>query len=124
MNTVTKKQMKVLIVDDNTEMRRLLRSFVTRLAEAVYECEDGAQAVDAYAAEHLTAADWVLMDIEMSRLDGLEATRQLKSVWPDARVCIVTGYDLPEWREAAVAAGASGYVLKENLIELRQRLQS
>lgn len=107
--------MKVLIVDDNAEMRRLLRGLVTRLAEAVYECEDGAQAVDAYTAEHLTAADWVLMDIEMPHVDGLEATRQLKSVWPDARVCIVTAYDLPEWREAAQAVGATGYVLKEEL---------
>jgi CheY-like chemotaxis protein len=88
MNTVTDGQrtMKVLIVDDNAEMRRLLRGFVARLAEAVYECEDGAEAVEAYAAEHLTAADWVLMDIEMPRVDGLEATRQLKRHWPDARV--------------------------------------
>jgi CheY-like chemotaxis protein len=112
--------MKVLIVDDNAGMRRLLRGYVMRLAEAVYECEDGAQAVDAYAAEHLTAADWVLMDIEMPRVDGLEATRQLKSIWPDARVCIVTGYDLPEWRDAAAAAGASGYVLKEELHAVRR----
>jgi len=116
--------MKVLIVDDNAEMRRLLRSFVTRLAEAVYECEDGAEAVAAYAAEHLTAADWVLMDIEMPRVDGIEATRQLKSHWPDARVCIVTGYDEAELRQAAQEAGACSYVLKENLPELRQRLQS
>ena len=116
--------MKVLIVDDNAEMRRLLRGFVTRLAEAVYECEDGAEAVAAYAAEHLTAADWVLMDIEMPRVDGLEATRQLKRHWPDARVCIVTSYDSPEWREAAGAAGASGYVLKEELHTVRGLLRA
>jgi CheY-like chemotaxis protein len=112
MNAVTDRQrtMKVLIVDDNAEMRRLLRGLVARLAEAVYECEDG--------------ADWVLMDIEMPRVDGLEATRQLKSLWPDARVCIVTGYDLPEWREAAQAAGATGYVLKEELHTVRRVLRA
>lgn len=115
--------MKVLIVDDNAEMRRLLRSLVTRQVEAVYECEDGAQAVDAYATEHLTAADWVLMDIEMPRVDGLEATRQLKSIWPDARVCIVTGYDRPELREAAKTAGASDFIAKENLHIVRRLLQ-
>jgi CheY-like chemotaxis protein len=116
--------MKILIVDDNAEMRRLLRSLVARLAEAVYECEDGAEAVAAYAAEHLTAADWVLMDIEMPRVDGLEATRQLKRQWPDARICLVTGHDLPEWREAAQAAGASGYVLKEELHTVRGLLRA
>ncbi len=116
--------MKVLIVDDNAEMRRLLRSLVARLAENVYECEDGAQAVDAYAAQHLTANDWVLMDIEMPRVDGLEATRQLKSVWPDARVCIVTGYDRPELREAAQTAGAYDFIAKENLHTVRRLLQS
>lgn len=116
--------MKILIVDDNPEMRRLLRSLVARLAEAVCECEDGAQVVEAYAAERLTAADWVLIDIEMPRVDGLEATRQLKSLWPDARVCIVTGYDLPEWREAAAAAGACGYVLKEEMHTVRGLLRA
>ncbi|MEP7338914.1 MAG: response regulator transcription factor [Acidobacteriota bacterium] len=116
--------MKVLIVDDNAEMRRLLCSLVNRLAEAVYECEDGAQAVETYAAQHLTAADWVLMDIEMPHLNGLQATRELKHRWPDARVCIVTGYSQPEWREAARAAGASGYVLKEQLHTVRHILQT
>lgn len=115
--------MRVLIVEDNAGMRRLLRSLVSRLAEAVYECEDGAQAIETYATEHLTATDWVLMDIEMPRLDGFQATRQLKSHWPDARICIVTGCDLPEWREAAAAAGASGYVLKEHLHTVRRILQ-
>ena len=116
--------MKVLIVEDNAEMRRLLRSLVVRLVEAVYECEDGAQAIDAYAAQHLTADDWVLMDIEMPQLDGLEATRQLKRVWPDARVCIVTGYNRPELREAARTAGACDFIAKENLHSVRRLLQS
>ena len=116
--------MKVLIVDDNAEMRRLLRSLVVRLAEAVYECEDGAKAVETYAAQHLTADDWVLMDIEMPQMDGLEATRRLTRIWPDARVCIVTGYDRPELREAAQTAGACDFVAKENLHIVRRLLQA
>lgn len=115
--------MKVLIVDDNAEMRRLLRSLVIRQVEAVYECGDGAEVVETYAAEHLTSADWVLMDIEMPRVDGLEATRQLKSVWPDARVCIVTCHDRPELREAAQTAGACDFIAKENLHIVRRLLQ-
>lgn len=116
--------MKVLIVEDNAEMRRLLRSLVGRLAEAVYECEDGAEALSAYGEAHLTAADWVLMDVVMSGLDGLRATRLLRAAWPDARVCIVTAHDQPGLREAAAEAGASGYVLKEQLHAVRRILQA
>ena len=118
------KPMKVLIAEDNAEMRRLLRALVGRLAETVYECADGAEALEAYAAEHLSAEDWVLMDIEMPQLDGIAATRELKHRWPAARVCIVTGYDQPEWREAAQAAGANDYILKENLPALRGLLRA
>lgn len=50
--------MTVLIVDDNAEMRRLLKSIVRPLAEAAYECGDGAEALAAYAAHR---PDWVLM---------------------------------------------------------------
>jgi two-component system chemotaxis response regulator CheY len=123
-NTKSKIVMKVLIVEDNAEMRRLLRLLIGRLADTVYECADGAEALETYAAEHLTASDWVLMDIEMPRLNGLQATRELKHRWPDARVCIVTGHSQPEWREAAQAAGASGYILKEQLHTVRRILQT
>jgi DNA-binding NarL/FixJ family response regulator len=64
------------------------------------------------------------MDIAMKDLDGISATRQIKAAYPDAKIIIVTGYDEAELRQAAREAGACGYVLKENLIELRQRLQS
>lgn len=114
--------MKVLIVEDNAEMRRLLRSLVSRWVEAIYECADGAQALSAYTDAQMGGADWVLMDIEMPQVDGLQATRQLKAARPDARVCIVTSYDRPELRRAA-AAGASEYVLKEQLHTVRGLLQ-
>jgi DNA-binding NarL/FixJ family response regulator len=60
------------------------------------------------------------MDLQMPVMDGLEATRRLHDVDPDARVIIVTQYGDAHLREAATQAGALGYVLKENLIELRQ----
>lgn len=116
--------MKVLIVEDNPEMRRLLRAVVARLAEAVYECADGDEALACYTERQFGGDDWVLMDIEMPRMDGLAATRQLKAACPDARVCIVTSYDQPKFRAEAQAAGASGYVVKERLHEVRRLLQS
>ena len=112
--------MSLMIVEDNEPMRRMIRSMVADLAECIDECGDGAEAYACYADRR---PDWVLMDIAMPRLDGITATRQIISAFPDARVLIVTDYDDAELRAAARAAGARGYVLKENLLELRRWLQ-
>ena len=111
--------MTILIVDDNPEMRRLLRALLEGLAEAIYECADGAEALASYEAHR---PDWVLMDIRMRKLDGIEATRRIRDVWPGARIMIVTDYDDTHLREAAQLAGASKYVTKENLIHVRSIL--
>lgn len=122
-NTEKPMKMKLLIVDDNPMMRQMIRAVVGDLAEAVTECSDGDEAVEAYAANRFSASDRVLMDMQMVRVSGLEATRRIRTVFPDARIIIVTQYDDPIWREAAAEAGACGYVLKDDLIELRQRLK-
>ncbi|HUR36068.1 MAG TPA: response regulator, partial [Vicinamibacterales bacterium] len=68
--------------------------------------------------------DWVLMDLRMARMGGLEATRRLVAADGTARVLIVTDYDDVHWRAAASDAGACGYVLKENLLDIRRMLES
>ena len=100
-------------------MRLEIKSFLSDLADEIVECSDGAAAVAAYKT-HLP--DWVLMDIVMKQVDGLEATRQIRASWPEARVVIVTSYDHDELKEAATKAGACAYVLKENLFEIRSVL--
>lgn len=110
--------LKLLIVEDQAEMRRELKRRLGDLGE-IYECSDGAEAVSAY---HRCQPDWVLMDIRLERMNGLTATRALRAIYPAARVLIVTGYDDAELREVACEAGACGYVLKENLAEVRRRL--
>lgn len=112
--------MKCLIVEDNAAMRRLLRWLVTELAIDVYESRDGLEAITSYAQ---VQPDCVLMDIELPGQNGLQATRQIKAMYPQANILIVTSYDDSKLRQAAQAAGACGYVLKENLAELRQWLQ-
>ena len=100
--------MKLLIVDDHAAMRRLLGRVVS-----------GAEALDAY---HRCLPDWVLMDIEMDRIDGITATGEILLSYPRARVVIVSKYDHDQTREAARKAGACGYVLKENLMVIRELL--
>lgn len=111
--------MKILIVEDNTEMRRLIKNVVGKMAEAVYECGDGREALAAYTAHR---PDYVLMDIEMKEMDGISATREITSSFPGARIVIVTNHDGGDFREAAHKAGARGYVVKENLLDLRRLL--
>ena len=107
--------MTVLIVDDNPGVRRLLRRVVLGIASEVWECSDGTEARAAYAERR---PDIVLMDIRMSNMDGLAATRQIRKFHPQARVVIVTDYDDEDLRKAASEAGACGYALKHNLTEL------
>lgn len=112
--------MILLIVENNSSIRRVIRSLVSRVAEQIYECEDGADAQAAYLQHQ---PDVVLMDISMKGVDGLTATRQIRKADPKARVIIVTNYDEGDLREEASRAGACGYVLKENLLELVGVLQ-
>ncbi|MGH9834115.1 MAG: response regulator [Blastocatellia bacterium] len=111
--------MKILIVEDNPQMRQLIRSVVARISPEVYECGDGAEALAAYTTHR---PDWVLMDIDLPQLNGLEAARQITSAFPDARILMVTNYDDARLRAAATAAGARGYVLKDNLLDARRLL--
>jgi CheY-like chemotaxis protein len=108
--------MKLLIVEDNANMRRLIKGLVDDLAETINECSDGAEALAAYV-EH--RPDWVLMDIKMERLDGIAATRQIIAAFPDAQIVMVTDYADAKSRAAASAAGACAYVVKEDLFVLR-----
>lgn len=111
--------LKLLIVDDSPAMRSLIKSIVSDLAREVIELGDGGGALAAYAE---CRPDWVLMDVRMKRTDGILATRQIKSAFPDARIIIVTGYDDPKLWQAARNAGACEFVTKENLLDLRRIL--
>ena len=111
--------MNFLIVDDNAPMRRMIRTVIEDLAGEINECGDGADAVANYAAH---SPDWVLMDIRMKHTDGLTATKAVKARFADAKIIIVTNYDDADLRESARAAGACGYVLKENLFDMRRIL--
>jgi CheY-like chemotaxis protein len=112
--------MKLLIVEDNPSVRRVLKTVVAQLADEIRECADGDAAVKIYCAEEF---DFVLMDIDLGATSGIVATRRIREFDPRARIIIVTNYDETDLREEARQAGACGYVLKENLFDVRQQLQ-
>ena len=103
---------RVFLADDQELVRAGLAMVVDAQPDmrVVGEAGDGAAALAALAA---TAADVVLMDVRMPRLDGVEATRRLVARQPGVRVLVLTTFDLDEYAFAALRAGASGFLLKD-----------
>ena len=108
--------MKVLIVDDNEQARWMIKHYLREFSDEFRECEDGAEALQAYAEFH---PDWVLMDWEMKQVGGLAATQNIIEKFPDAQILIVTNYDENDLRQAANEAGAAGFILKDDLVRLQ-----
>jgi len=105
---------RVLIVDDQT----LVRAGFRMILDGDPEIEVVGEAGDGHQAVHSTARldpDVVLMDIRMPQLDGIAATRAIRSQNPErpARVLILTTFDLDEYVYDSLQAGASGFLLKD-----------
>ncbi|MFB7370684.1 response regulator [Streptomyces sp. NPDC056222] len=101
----------MLIADDQALIRTGFRLILTtRGIEVVGEASDGAEAV---AAARRLRPDVVLMDIRMPGMDGLEATRRILAESPRRKVLMLTTFDLDRYVYAALAMGASGFLLKD-----------
>ena len=106
---------KLMIVDDHVGMRDMIRQLIAAPGDSILECSSGDEALRA-AGEF--KPDCVTMDISMPGLSAFETTRRIRSLHPTARVIFVSSHDQPDYRRAAQEAGATGYVMKENLSEL------
>ena len=113
--------MKILIVNDNSAMLEMIRSFLPRSFDDICECEDSSDALDCYRS---FLPDWVLIDWEMKRMNGLSALREILADFPEAKIIFVTHHDDPEIREAVNGAGAKAVILKEDLAALRPILEA
>ncbi|MBL8472549.1 MAG: response regulator [Rhodocyclaceae bacterium] len=104
------KRPTVLIVDDNDMMRALLRGILRQEAYLVVgEARDGETAL---AQTERLKPDVVCLDIVMPNSDGLETLRAIKAQWADIVVLMITANSDRDTVEAAITAGASGYVVK------------
>lgn len=110
---MTVRTVRVLIVDDQATFRSAAR-LVVELSdgfEVVGEAETGEEAVGMVAA---LEPDLVLMDVNLPGMDGLEATRRIVASGADARVLVLSTYSKGEYEAAATAAGAVGFVPKDD----------
>ncbi len=102
---------RILLVDDNTQFLAALARFLKGdpRIRVVGRVNSGTAVLQRVAE---VSPDLVLLNLLMPGLNGLEVTRQLKSLPNPPRVLILTMYDLPQYRTAAKSAGADGFVSK------------
>ena len=111
--------MRLLIVDDHEGVRRLIREMVAYLGAEIQECADGEEAVRVCGR---FMPDFVIMDIQLPGIDGVETTRRLMAEQPRSRVIAISHSKHPEIEESARRAGACYFVRKENLFDLARYL--
>jgi DNA-binding NarL/FixJ family response regulator len=103
---------RVLLVDDHAMVRRGLREFLGLFddIEVVGEARDGLDAVEAAAR---LRPDVIVMDLNLPRLDGIDATREIRAATPGVEVVALTAFVDEERVLAALEAGAAGFLLKD-----------
>jgi NarL family two-component system response regulator LiaR len=106
----------VLIVDDHTIVRKGIRALLAEIEgiEVVGEAADGQEAV---TQANSLRPDVILMDLAMPHMDGIEATRQIKTSQPESRILVMTSFATDDKVLPAIKAGALGYLLKESAPE-------
>ncbi len=108
--------MKLLIVDDHAGMRDMIRRSFTTPAHQVMECGTGE---DAVILAGQFRPDCITMDFRLPGMSGLTAARAILAAGSCRRIIVVSAYDHPDLRKAALEAGASAFVDKDNLGALR-----
>jgi DNA-binding NarL/FixJ family response regulator len=105
-------KIRVVLADDHHQMIAMVRQTLGKGFEVVGAVEDGKQAVDAVLA---LDPDVLVVDFSMPVLNGLQAAKQLQTANSRAKIIFLTVYEGVEFVDAALGAGASGYVNKVRL---------
>ncbi len=120
----TVDKIRVLLADDHAVVREGTKALLEQEddLEVVAEAGDGKKAVQLASRLH---PDVVIMDFAMPKLNGIEATRQIKAVNPTIAVLVLTAYDSEQYVFAFLEAGAAGYLLKDvHIGELAKAIRS
>jgi two-component system response regulator NreC len=104
-------KIKILLADDHRMLREGIKSLLERVPDfqIVGEADNGETAVSDVG---ILMPDVVLMDITMPRLNGLQATKQIKENYPNVKVLILTMHETDQYLAEMLSSGASGYIVK------------
>jgi len=110
------RKIKVMVVDDHAMISKGVKSSLDKnpYYRVVAEASDGLEAIN-LAKKH--RPEMVIMDINMPRVNGIEATRELKDLFPDIKILIYTMHSDTAYISRVMTAGAAGYVLKNDATE-------
>ncbi|HJV49753.1 MAG TPA: response regulator, partial [Geothrix sp.] len=107
---------RVLVVDDEEELRHALAEALVHFGMEVVAARDGAEAVERFQADP-ASFDLVVMDLTMPRMDGREAFRRLRQLRPDIRVLLSSGYSEQESLQNLLQQGLAGFIHKPYRLE-------
>jgi two-component system response regulator NreC len=115
-NKVGRPALRLVLADDHAILRHALATLLDARAEVqvVAQASDGREAIDATERYH---PDVVIMDVGMPRLNGIEATRQIRARFPATKVIVLSAYGDAAAVGSALAAGACGFIIKRSDIE-------
>ena len=107
---------RILIVDDQQLIRSGL-AMVLGAAGGLQVVGEAGDGIEAVAAAARLEPDVILMDVQMPRMDGIAATREITRAHPSSRVIILTTFDVDAYAFGGLEAGASGFLLKDSSTE-------
>jgi DNA-binding NarL/FixJ family response regulator len=107
---------RIVIVDDHPLMRRGLRALINAEPDLIV-CAEAATQGDGLAAIAASRPDLTIVDLSLGDGDGLQLVREIRSRHAGLRILVLTMHDSPRYVEGAFAAGADGYVTKQEMTE-------
>ena len=110
---------KLLIVDDESDIREFARNFFKKRKIEVLVASGGRQALDLIAKEN---PDLILLDIRMEEITGIEVLRELRKTNPSIKVIMVSGVEDEETVKEANALGVIGYIHKPFILEELEKI--
>ena len=102
---------KILIVDDEEEVRHLFEEMLTELGYTTISCDNGEEAAE-YYRKHYKEIDLVILDVMMPELNGHDCYVKLKKTNPDIKALITSGYSDDEGVNKIIGKGALGFIQK------------
>ena len=110
---------KLLIVDDESDIREFARNFFKKRKLEVFVASGGRQALDLIASE---SPDLVMLDVRMEEMTGIEVLRELRKINPTTKVIMVSGVEEEETVKEANALGVIGYIHKPFILEELEKI--
>jgi PAS domain S-box-containing protein len=106
-----KKTARILVVDDDEDLRLIFGEMLEHLGYEVFTCKDGVEAVEYYTIHH-SNIDAVILDLVMPRMGGHECINRLKKINPSACILISSGYNLVSDTQKIISKGIAGFIQK------------